>query len=315
MEVVVYSNPVFNKHETGASHPESTKRIDVLSQGFHNLPSKVTLKQEWDELPDAWIRKVHDPRLVELVDKLAQNGGGEIDADTIVSQNSAELARKAVGAGLVAIDQVISSTVPRAAVFARPPGHHATPKKSMGFCLFNNIAVAAKYALERYELSKILIVDWDVHHGNGTQDVFYDDDRVFFLSVHRYPYYPGTGSQSETGTRQGLGYTHNVPIYDHLDRQTSLSKFKSAFDLIFDKFKPELIMISAGYDGHRLDPLGSFGWESHDYFDLTRHIEQASEVFGKGRVVSFLEGGYHLDALLQSSLLHIDAMSQAGPSI
>jgi acetoin utilization deacetylase AcuC-like enzyme len=192
----------------------------------------------------------------------------------------------------------------------RPPGHHATPTVSMGFCLFNNIALAAHHARTAHNLTRLLIVDWDVHHGNGTQDIFYEDPQVMFFSIHRYGqgFYPGTGAESETGRGRGLGYTRNAPIRYGTSRKDYHARFTSALEKAAEKIKPELVLVSAGFDAHRLDPIGSLGLEADDFAVLTRQVLAVARTHAAGRLVSCLEGGYHLDALAESVQRHLEEL-------
>ena len=208
-----------------------------------------------------------------------------------------------------AVDAVLGGQHDRAMCLVRPPGHHALPGRAMGFCLFNNIALAAAHARAVHELDRVLIVDWDVHHGNGTQDIFYDDGQVHFLSTHRFPFWPGTGDEDETGTGDGLGATLNVPLPFGITREQYQAAFAHALETAAERCRPQLVLISAGFDAHRLDPIGSLGLESADFVELTERVVEVAQVHCDGRIVSFLEGGYHVDALAESVLLHLDALS------
>jgi acetoin utilization deacetylase AcuC-like enzyme len=216
----------------------------------------------------------------------------------------------AAGACVSAVDAVLAGVDPTALCLVRPPGHHATPTESMGFCLFNNIALAAHHARSRHQLNRVLIVDWDVHHGNGTQDVFYSDGQVFFLSVHRYGhgFYPGTGAAGDTGTGPGLGATVNVPLPYGTPRQKYLERFTSVLETVAGKARPELVLVSAGFDAHRIDPVGSLGLESEDFATLTRRVLDIAQVHCGGRVVCCLEGGYDLAALAESVQIHLETL-------
>jgi acetoin utilization deacetylase AcuC-like enzyme len=223
---------------------------------------------------------------------------------------SFDAALYAAGGVCRAVDAVMTGEANSAFVPVRPPGHHATGEKPMGFCLFNNIAVGARYAQNNYkEIERVAVIDWDVHHGNGTQGIFYDDPTVFFFSMHQYPWYPGTGAKGETGFGRGLGYTINAPIKANTPAANQKHVFEAAIEDISAKFKPDLIMISAGFDGHLTDPLGQLRLEDEDYISMTRSLrEWADEVCG-GRIVSALEGGYNLDTLGQTVKNHVSALS------
>ena len=232
-----------------------------------------------------------------------------LEADTVCSPASYQVALAAAGACASAVDAVLDGIDRTALCLVRPPGHHATPTHSMGFCLFNNVALAARRALER-GLSRVLIVDWDVHHGNGTQDVFYDDPRVAFLSVHRFGhgFYPGTGDIDETGTGDGLGATVNVPLRFGIRRPDYHAAFRSALEKAADRCRPELVLVSAGFDADARDPIGSLGLEAEDFISLTRAVMDVAETHCAGRLVSCLEGGYDLDALAEGVQVHLETL-------
>ena len=218
----------------------------------------------------------------------------------------------AVGGAIKAVDAVMEGNATNAFVAVRPPGHHATAERTMGFCIFNNVAVAARYAQNKYqEIERVAIIDWDVHHGNGTQGIFYSDPSVFFFSMHQYPWYPGTGSRGETGQGKGLGSTLNVPVRAFTNSADQLSAFEASIEEINSNFKPDIIFISAGFDAHRTDPLGQLKLEDPDYVSMTRTvINWADEVCG-GRVVSCLEGGYNLDTLGETVRSHFATLAHA----
>ncbi len=244
----------------------------------------------------------------------ATRGGGSLDADTVVSPASFEVALAAAGACVAAIDAVLAGAHRNALCLVRPPGHHATPTRSMGFCLFNNIALAARHALTAHGVNRVLIVDWDVHHGNGTQDVFYADPAVTFFSIHRYGggFYPGTGAADETGTGPGLGHTLNAPIRYGTSRPDYRAAFGWALEKAAAASKPELVLLSAGFDAHARDPIGSLGLEVEDFVWLTRQVLDVAAAHAGGRLVSCLEGGYHLEALAESVQAHLEGLLAEG---
>ena len=308
--MLLYTDPRFLEHDTGR-HPENPNRLRSILAWLE----KAALVQEctprkFEPLPVEKVSELHDPNLAARAKQVAESGGGCLDADTVVSPKSYDVALLAAGACVQAVDDVLRGADSRALCLVRPPGHHATPHKSMGFCLFNNIALAARHAKHVHRLNRILIVDWDVHHGNGTQDIFFENDDATFLSIHRYGhgFYPGTGAADETGTGRGLGYTLNVPVRFGTPRHDYLSLFKNAVEKSADHCKPELVLLSAGFDAHTRDPIGSLGLETEDFTDMTRFLLDVARTHAKGRFVSCLEGGYNLEALAESVQTHVEEM-------
>jgi acetoin utilization deacetylase AcuC-like enzyme len=310
---VLYTDPVFLKHDTGR-HPETADRLRSISARLNKmeLVSKCAAGT-YKPLSEEAVAKAHAPKQVQAIKQLAEHGGGYIDADTVVSPESFRVAQAAAGACTAAVDAVVQGPERTALCLVRPPGHHATPTVSMGFCLFNNIALAARHAHANHNLSRLLIVDWDVHHGNGTQDIFYEDSQVMFFSIHRYGhgFYPGTGAENETGRGRGLGYTLNAPVRYGTPRKDYHARFTSALEKAADKIKPELVLVSAGFDAHTLDPIGSLGLEAEDFAVLTRQVLAVAKTHAAGRLVSCLEGGYHLDALAESVQTHLEELLSA----
>ncbi|MBD3673338.1 MAG: histone deacetylase [Planctomycetaceae bacterium] len=304
----LYLSELFERHKTG-KHPESPKRIrvlrelleipDVLNEWTHKDPPTVERKL---------IQSIHPEAHIASIEELAERGGGRIDADTVVSADSFEVALHAVGAAVSAVDDIFSRKATKSVCLVRPPGHHCRPAQAMGFCLFGNVAIAAQHALDEYDLNRVLIVDWDVHHGNGTQEIFYDSDRVHFFSAHRFPFYPGTGDSDETGTGKGLGATWNLPLEFGISRKQYHDKFSAMLEQAAQKCRPELILISAGFDAHKDDPIGSLGLETEDFKTLTELLQKTADEYCEGRLVSVLEGGYHLQALKESVLAHLRAL-------
>jgi acetoin utilization deacetylase AcuC-like enzyme len=303
---LLYTSPVFLEHDTGR-HPENANRLHAIRARLEKaaLVQRARLGQ-WRPWPVQKINEIHEPNVAILARGLAELGGGHLDADTVVSPRSFDVALHAVGACASAVDAVLKGDDKRALCLVRPPGHHATPERSMGFCLFNNIALAARHALKAHGLTRVLIVDWDVHHGNGTQDIFFADPSVTFLSIHRYGngFYPGTGAADETGTGAGLGHTVNVPVRFGTSRQDYLAHFKSAVEKTADHARPEVLLLSAGFDAHVRDPIGSLGLETEDYTEMTRFLLDVAATHCHGRLVSCLEGGYDLNALAESVETH-----------
>ena len=231
-----------------------------------------------------------------------------LDPDTWVLPGSVLAARLAAGAAIEAVSYVVAAPGRRALCLVRPPGHHARPSAGMGFCIYGNVAVAAADALARLDLSRVLIVDFDVHHGNGTQDVFYDSSRVGFLSIHRYPFYPGTGARDETGSGEGLGSTMNIPLLYGTPRSEYHAAFRAGLEKLADRIRPELVLISAGFDAHAEDPVGDLGLEVEDFEILTREVVSVAETHAGGRIVSVLEGGYNVPILAGCVVAHLDAL-------
>jgi acetoin utilization deacetylase AcuC-like enzyme len=241
---------------------------------------------------------------------LAKSGGGEIEQETTVSPASEEVARLAVGCVCDAAERLVRGEDTQALCLLRPPGHHAMFTHAMGFCIYNNVAIAAKVALNELALERILVVDWDIHHGNGTQAVFWEDPKVGVLSIHRWPFYPGTGHEDETGSGQGLGTTVNLPIEYGTPRKTYLDTFQNALETFAAKIKPQLMLISAGFDTHRLDPVGDLGLETEDFEPLTNAVLDIAEVYAGGRVLSVLEGGYNPPILAECVEVHLRTLMQ-----
>ena len=306
---LLYTDDIFLRHET-TQHPECPARLVAITARLtkSGLIARC-MPGTYAPLTPEQVSLIHAPEVADTARRVCERGGGRLDADTICSPASYQVALAAAGACASAVDAVLDGVDRTALSLVRPPGHHARPTHSMGFCLFNNIALAARRALDR-GLSRVLIVDWDVHHGNGTQDIFYDDPCVTFLSVHRYGhgFYPGTGAADETGTGDGLGATVNVPLRFGTRRAEYHAAFRSALEKTADRCKPELVLVSAGFDAHRLDPIGSLGLETEDYVTLTRAVLEVAEKHSAGRLVSCLEGGYNLDALAESVQAHLETL-------
>ena len=307
---MLFLSELFEEHETG-QHPENPHRIRVLRERIgQHVPARKWDIREPVPVKIEDLQAVHEHAYIESVRDAADRGGAQLDPDTRVSPRSYEVAIAAAGSACEAVSQVLQGNAKTASCLVRPPGHHALPDHAMGFCLFNNVAVAARFAQRVGELRRVLIVDWDVHHGNGTQDMFYADGEIGFLSIHRFPFYPGTGSEDETGTGAGLGSTWNVPIRFGTPRSEYFDRFQSALDKAVSKTRPELILISAGFDAHRLDPIGSLELETDDFAELTAIVQSAANASCNGRLVSLLEGGYHPDALADSVIAHLETLFQ-----
>lgn len=305
---LLYTDPIFLEHDTG-SHPESSARLKSVVGQLEKtgLIEKFTRGTVRNATRDELLR-IHSGDHIDQIRNFADFGGGRIEADTVVSKRSNEVALKAAGTACEAVDQVLGDKHKLACCLSRPPGHHARPANAMGFCLFNNVAVAARHAITKHELERVLVIDWDVHHGNGTQEIFYEDAHVTFFSAHRFPFYPGTGDSDETGQGKGLGTIFNLPV----EFGTSRDDYHAAFEKMLRdsaaRCRPELVLISAGFDAHKLDPIGSLDLETEDFVRLTRAVLGVANEFCKGRCVSVLEGGYNVDALADCVEVHLKTL-------
>jgi acetoin utilization deacetylase AcuC-like enzyme len=304
---MLFADPLFQRHDTG-KHPEKPARLVAILNRLEQTGLVARCSRGiYAPLTAEAVREIHAPDVVARAKQLAEAGGGWLEADTFVSPESYQVALAAAGACVAAVDQVVRGIDRTALCLTRPPGHHATAQSSMGFCLFNNVALAAHHARKTLGLERILIVDWDVHHGNGTQDIFWTDSTVHFLSIHRFGhgFYPGTGAADETGSGPGLGSITNVPVRLGITRPEYLALFRNAVESAADMIKPNLIILSAGFDAHVRDPIGSLGLESEDFADMTRTLLAIADTHAEGRLVSCLEGGYHLEALAESVQAHL----------
>ncbi len=305
---LLYMDEKFLLHDTG-NHPESAARLEhvhrkLKTSGLLSQVTRVPIQRAHDDD----IRRVHVTGYLESVRRLADEGGGRIEADTVVSPDSADTAWLAAGTGVDAVTRVVNDEDKQALCLVRPPGHHAVPDSAMGFCLLGNVAIAARTAVQRLGLKKVLVVDWDVHHGNGTQDVFYEDENVTSFSAHRFPFYPGSGRKSETGRGEGLGTVFNLPLHFGVSRKDYLTAFENTLTAAADRCRPELVFISAGFDAHAEDPIGSLGLETDDFAELTKLVMQVAATHAGGRLVSMLEGGYNVDRLADCVELHLQTL-------
>lgn len=303
-------DPHYLEHDMGQGHPESPHRLRAIMQ---QLEQSGTLRQliriEPRRAEDEWVTQIHQPGYVAALAKHAPiQGRISLDPDTSMSPGSLTAAYLAAGGTLAAVDAIMNHQVDHVFCAVRPPGHHAEAGRAMGFCLFNNIAIAARYAQKRYGLQRILIVDWDVHHGNGTQHSFEDDSSILFFSTHQYPHYPGTGRGTECGTGGGEGFTINVPMEAGGGDEDYRTVFRKTLVPAADTFKPDFVMISAGFDAHKDDPLASMELTDAGYADLTAIVAGIAKGHAGGRILSTLEGGYNLTALATSVDSHITAL-------
>lgn len=305
-------HPDYLNHHTGPGHPERPERLQAIRARLEAAADLWPHLQLIHPEPAAeqWINAVHPLHYIHYIERICRQGGGYLDMDTAVSEKSYQVALLSAGGVLQAVDAVMNQQVPAAFASVRPPGHHAESEKAMGFCLFNNVAIAARYIQKNYHIDQVLVVDWDVHHGNGTQAVFYDDPTVLYFSLHQYPHYPGTGSRQEIGVGKGENYTINVPMR----AGSGDTEYRQAIEEILcpavERFKPGFILVSAGFDAHRDDPLAAIKLTDAGYQYLTAAVKEMAQRYGAGRIVSVLEGGYDLDALSRSVEVHLRTLAE-----
>ena len=308
---LLYFDPVFLQHNTGR-HPESADRlVHIMAHLTHTGLDRQCELPEWEPADRSLLERVHHARYIDGVERFASRGGGHIEADTVVSRESFRAATVAAGAVADATRRVVRGTARHALCLVRPPGHHAVALSAMGFCLFNNVAIAAKLALAELELDRVLIVDWDVHHCNGTQATFWDNEQVGVFSIHRSHFYPGTGDEDETGEGKGLGTTRNLAIDFGTPRQEYVRRFIDELGTFADRIRPQLVLVSAGFDAHRMDPVGSLDLEDEDFDTLTRCVVDVAAQHAGGRLVSALEGGYNLQVVPGSVEVHLRGLMGA----
>jgi acetoin utilization deacetylase AcuC-like enzyme len=306
-------DPVFKQHDPGMGHPEQPARYDSVTRAIENSGllaklERVTVRSANEDE----IALVHGREYIAKVRTEIAAGAHELSTgDTSVGRRSFDVALRAVGGVLNAVDAVVSGKAARAFCAVRPPGHHARPDQGMGFCIFNNVAIAARYAQRKHGLAKVLIADWDVHHGNGTQDTFYSDGTVLFMSTHQSPWYPGTGAASETGEGKGKNCTMNFPFPAGAGRPEIVGAFRENLRRAADAFRPDLVMVSAGFDSREGDPLGRFRLSDADFADLTKIMLEIAGTHANGRLISILEGGYNLSGLEAAVDKHLRALEDS----
>jgi acetoin utilization deacetylase AcuC-like enzyme len=305
---IIY-HPDYLNHQTGAYHPESPERLTSIVDRLieSGLMKELALIEPKSAIEEE-ILLVHAKKHLETIKTAWDRGFTALAADTPISEESYRIALLAAGGVLTGVDRIMAGEVRNGMALVRPPGHHATPTQAMGFCLFNNVAIGARYIQKRYGIEKVLIVDWDLHHGNGTQEAFYDDPSVLYFSTHEYPHYPGTGSYHENGEGAGKGFTINVPMRAGTPADEFLKKFRESIYERALEFSPGFILISAGFDAHRADPLGDLMLTESSYAEMTEVVLDIADRCSSGRVLSALEGGYNLSALALSVEAHLRAM-------
>ncbi len=305
MKTGLVTSDTYQNHNTGEGHPEKIDRVTAVIDNFKKIDNKELIWKKPAKFDQSFLINTHSSEYIDLVSKsFPENGLAFLDGDTVVSPGSKEATKDAVGSIITAIDGVQNKEFKNAFCAVRPPGHHAEKGKAMGFCIYNNVAVGANYLIEKYNYSKVAIIDFDVHHGNGTQDIFYDNEKVLYISTHQYPYYPGSGSEKEKGKFNNI---FNIP----LEAGTSAEEYLNAYEHVLKKlkeFKPEFLLFSAGFDAHIDDPLAQLRLNEEDFYKLTKRTLEISKSFCNGNVVSILEGGYDLKALQQSTQRHVDAL-------
>jgi len=310
VQAAFVSGDIYSRHDTGEFAYENAARLQAIMEGLEEkgLLPRLQRKEPRRASTD-WVETVHDPEYIETVKRDVTSGARELSTGhTIISRDSFDVALWAVGGVLAGCDEVIEGRSRRAFCAVRPPGHHASANRGTGFCIFNNAAVAARYVQKRYGLGRVLIVDWDLHHGNGTQDIFYRDGYVYYFSTHQWPWYPWTGAADETGEGDGKGTTLNVPLPAGSGDRELIEVFNGKLRPAMDRFRPEFVLISAGFDSRTGDPLGRFRVTDYGFRKLTEIVLAIARDHAAGRLVSILEGGYSLKGLSSAVSAHVRAL-------
>jgi len=307
-----FYHPDFLLHDTGPGHPERSQRLIAITEALkaERARGNVPLRPDFAPATLEQLSRVHDLNYLEFLAKTQKKDFFALDPDTIGCSKSWEVARLAAGAVIQAVEEVGKGNLKNAFCAIRPPGHHALRDRAMGFCFLNNIAIAAAHLIEEHSCARILIVDWDAHHGNGTQHIFYSDPKVFYFSLHQYPFYPGTGAASETGDGVGKGVTLNIPLAAGSGDEEFFRAIKEKLLPAAQDFKPQFILISAGFDAHQADPLTGLNVTEKGFEEATQVVKEFAEKECEGRLVSVLEGGYDLKALADSLILHLKVLSE-----
>ena len=305
MKTGLITSDTYQNHNTGDGHPEKIDRVTAIISNFKKKNNKNLIWKKPAKFDKSLLEITHNSDYINFVEKsFPKQGLSFLDGDTIISPGSKDATIDAVGSIIAAIDGVQNKEFKNAFCAVRPPGHHAEKNKAMGFCIYNNVAVGAHYLIEKYNFNKIAIIDFDVHHGNGTQDIFYNNEKVLYISTHQFPYYPGSGTEQEKGRYNNI---FNIP----LPAGTNSEEYLNAYEFVLKKlkeFKPEFILFSAGFDAHQDDPLAQLQLQSDDFYTLTKRTLELSKSFCEGKVVSILEGGYDLKALQESTEMHVNAL-------
>ena len=305
MKTGLITSDTYQNHNTGDGHPEKIDRVTSIIENFKKINNKKLIWKKPNNFDSSLLIKTHSLDYIDFVDQsFPANGFAFLDGDTIVSPGSKDATKDAVGSIISAIDGVENKEFKNAFCAVRPPGHHAEKNKAMGFCIYNNVAVGANYLIEKYKYNKIAIIDFDVHHGNGTQNIFYENDKVLYLSTHQYPYYPGSGTENEKGKFNNI---FNIPLEAGTNSEQYLNAYEHILNQI-NQFKPEFILFSAGFDAHKDDPLAQLYLQTEDFYTLTKRTLELAKKYCAGKVVSILEGGYDLQALQDSTVRHVDAL-------
>ena len=305
MKTGLITSDTYQNHNTGDGHPEKIDRVTAIVENFKKLDNKNLTWKKSVKFDKSLLESTHTSNYINFVEEsFPKQGLSFLDGDTIVSPGSKEATKDAVGSIIAAIDGVQDKEFKNAFCAVRPPGHHAEKNKAMGFCIYNNVAVGAYYLIEKYKFNKVAIIDFDVHHGNGTQDIFYNNDKVLYISTHQFPYYPGSGTEQEKGKYNNI---FNIPLAAGTSSEEYLNAYESVLKRV-KEFKPEFILFSAGFDAHKDDPLAQLKLKSDDFYQLTKRTLALSKSLCNGKVVSILEGGYDINALRESTEMHVRAL-------